>query len=191
MIENLEDFLSSYGYVAVFAGTFIEGELFLLVAGFFVRHDFLQPIPTFIFSILGALTHELIYFFLGRWKGRSILLGNKYTKRRYIKAKKLVEKYGIYSLFIIRFLYGMRVVPMMLMGATGFNFYKFLFFNVLSLVIWASIFLSVGYFLGHIAINLFGNLKHYYFLFGLAVVILGLLIYTFLTLKSKRREASR
>lgn len=177
MVENLESFLSSYGYFAVFVGTFIEGELFLLVAGFFIKHGFLQPIPTFVFSILGALTHELIYFFLGRWKGRHILLGNKYTKKRYRKAKRLVEKYGIYSLFIIRFLYGMRVVPMMLMGATGFNIYKFLFFNVLSLIIWASIFLTLGYILGHTAYMILGYLKHYYFIFGLSVVIGGLIFY--------------
>jgi membrane protein DedA with SNARE-associated domain len=177
MVENLESFLSSYGYFAVFVGTFIEGELFLLVAGFFIKHGFLQPIPTFVFSILGALTHELIYFFLGRWKGRHILLGNKYTKKRYRKAKRLVEKYGIYSLFIIRFLYGMRVVPMMLMGATGFNIYKFLFFNVLSLIIWASIFLTLGYILGHTAYMILGDLKHYYFIFGLSVVIGGLIFY--------------
>ncbi len=190
MFENLENFLASYGYIAVFLGTFIEGELFLLVAGFFIKHGFLQPLPTFLFSILGALTHELIYFFLGRWKGRHILLGNKYTKKRYKKAKKLVEKYGIYSLFAIRFLYGMRVVPMMLMGATGFNLYKFLFFNILSLIIWTVIFLSLGYFLGHIAITLFGDLKHYYLIFGLIIVFVGLLVYLFYTIISKsKREA--
>ncbi|WP_297890292.1 DedA family protein [Sulfurihydrogenibium sp.] len=188
MIENMESFLNSYGYFAVFIGTFIEGELFLLVAGFFIRHEFLQPLPTFIFSILGALTHELIYFFLGRWKGRHILLGNKYTKRRYKKAKKLVEKYGIFSLFIIRFIYGMRVVPMMLMGATGFNLYKFLFFNILSLIIWATIFLSLGYFLGHIAITLFGDLKHYYLIFGLTVVFVGLLVYLFYALITRNKK---
>jgi membrane protein DedA with SNARE-associated domain len=190
MFENLENFLASYGYIAVFLGTFIEGELFLLVAGFFIKHGFLQLLPTFLFSILGALTHELIYFFLGRWKGRHILLGNKYTKKRYKKAKKLVEKYGIYSLFAIRFLYGMRVVPMMLMGATGFNLYKFLFFNILSLIIWTVIFLSLGYFLGHIAITLFGDLKHYYLIFGLIIVFVGLLVYLFYTIISKsKREA--
>lgn len=194
MVENLERFLDSYGYLAVFIGTFVEGEIFLLVAGFFIKHEFLQPVPTLIFSILGALTHELIYFFLGRWKGRAFLLGNRYTKRRYRKAKRLIEKYGIFSLFIIRFLYGMRVVPMMLMGATGFSLYKFLFFNVLSLIIWAVLFLSIGYMFGHAAEVLFGKIKDIYFVAGIGVIFLGLVVYVFYYLRSKnscRREDER
>jgi membrane protein DedA with SNARE-associated domain len=177
MIENFEQFLNSYGYFAVFIGTFLEGEFALLVAGFFIKHGFLEPLPTLIFSILGALVHELIYFFLGRWKGRHFLLGNKYTKRKYRKMKGLIQKYGIFSLFIIRFMYGMRVVPMMLMGASGFNFYKFLFFNILSLIIWAVLFLYIGYLFGHVATMLFGEAKHYFFIVGMVVFIIGLLIY--------------
>ncbi|MCX7738917.1 MAG: DedA family protein [Hydrogenothermaceae bacterium] len=186
MIENLEQFMRDYGYLAVFIGTFLEGEIFLLVAGFFVKHEFLQLIPTLIFSILGALFHELIYFFLGRWKGRAFLLGNRYTKRRYRKAKKLIDRYGVFSLFIIRFLYGMRIVPMMLFGATGFSFYKFLFFNMISLVIWAVIFLSIGYGFGHAAEVAFGRLKDVYFIFGIGVIILGLVVYVVYHLKSKK-----
>lgn len=184
MIENLEQFLDSYGYLAVFIGTFIEGEFFLLVAGFFVKNGFLQPIPTLIFSILGALTHEIIYFFLGRWKGRAFLLGNRYTKRKYRMAKKLINRYGILSLFIIRFLYGMRIVPMMLMGATGFNVYKFLFFNILSLIIWAMIFLSIGYIFGHAAQMLLGNIKDVYFAIGLFFVFIVFLILIYKSKKS-------
>ncbi|MEZ0323393.1 MAG: DedA family protein [Hydrogenothermaceae bacterium] len=188
MIENLEQFLNQYGYIAIFIGTFIEGEIFLIVAGFFIKHGFLEPIPTFIFSILGALTHELIYFFLGRWKGRNFLLGNRYTKRRYRKAKRLIDKYGVLSLFFIRFLYGMRVVPMMLFGATGFNFYKFLFFNVLSLIIWATIFLSLGYLFGQTAEIIFGKLKDIYLLVGIIIIIIGIIIYLFYHFKRKRGE---
>lgn len=177
MIENLEQFLHNYGYFAVFIGTFVEGEIFLVVAGFFIKHHFLQPIPTLIFSILGALTHELIYFFLGRWKGRAFLLGNRYTKRKYRNAKKLINRYGILSLFIIRFLYGMRIVPMMLMGATGFSIYKFIFFNVLSLIIWSVLFLGIGYIFGHAAEIYFGNIKNVYLIVGVVIVLAVFLIY--------------
>jgi membrane protein DedA with SNARE-associated domain len=177
MIENFEQFLNSYGYFAVFIGTFLEGEFALLVAGFFIKHGFLAPLPTLIISIFGALVHELIFFFLGRWKGKNFLLRNKYTRKNYRKMKSLIQKHEVSSLFIIRFMYGMRVVPMMLMGAYGFNFYKFLFFNILSLIIWAILFLYIGYLFGHVATMLFGKAKHYFFIIGIVVAIIGLLIY--------------
>lgn len=185
MIENIGQFLSNYGYITVFIGTFLEGELFLLVAGFFVKHGFLSPIPTVVFSILGALSHELMYFFIGKWKGRHFLLGNKYTKRKYIKAKKLVEKYGTLSIFLVRFIYGMRIVSMTLLGATGYNMYKFIFFNIISLIIWSVFFLFIGYIFGHIATLIFGEVRNYFLLAGIIVILLGFLLYIF---KKERRE---
>lgn len=188
MIENIGQFLSDYGYIAVFIGTFLEGELFLLVAGFFIKNGFLSPVPTIIFSILGALSHELVYFFLGKWKGRHFLLGNKYTKRKYIKAKKLVEKYGTLSIFLVRFIYGMRIVSMTLLGSTGYNMYKFILFDILSLIVWSTFFLCIGYIFGYIATLIFGEVRHYFLLAGIIVVIIGFLFYLFYTFKKGRRE---
>ncbi len=159
-----------------------------MITGFFIKLGYLKAFPSFIFATLGALVHELIYFFLGRWKGRELLLKNRITRRKYRFAKKLLNKYGVYSIFIIRFLYGMRLVPMVLMGATGFSFKKFIVFNVLSIVIWMSVYLYVGYVFGKLAEVLFGKAKEYYFIFvGVLFVILtvGLIIYK---LYEKRKE---
>ncbi len=177
MIESLEHFLQHYGYIAVFIGTFLEGEIFLLIVGFFIKLKMLNPVVSLISAMSGAFLHEIIYFLLGRWKGREFLLGNIYTRKKYRKAKQLVEKYGILSIFIIRFLYGMRIVPMVLMGATGFGMFKFIFFNLISLFFWAVIYLSIGYFFGKAAEHIFGEVKEYYFiavgfLFVLITVIL-------------------
>ncbi|WP_457623749.1 DedA family protein, partial [Persephonella sp.] len=110
MIEGLEHFLKHYGYIAVFIGTFLEGELFLLIVGFFIKLKMLNPYISLVSAMSGAFLHEIMYFMLGKWKGREFLLGNVYTRKKYRKAKQLVEKYGIFSIFIIRFLYGMRMV---------------------------------------------------------------------------------
>jgi len=144
-IENLEQFLQHYGYIAVFIGTFIEGEIFLLIVGIFIKVGLLSPIPALISAILGAFTHELIYFFFGRWKGREFLLKNSYTRKKYRKAKQLVEKYGDISIFIIRFLYGMRVIPMVFLGATRFNPVRFAVIDLISLLIWSFIYIHITF----------------------------------------------
>ncbi|WP_456383837.1 DedA family protein [Persephonella sp.] len=156
-------------------GTFLEGEIFLLVVGFFIKLKMLNPYLSLVFAMAGAFLHEIIYFFLGRWKGREILLRNRHTRKEYRRAKKLLEKYGILSIFIIRFLYGMRMIPMMLMGATGFGTGKFVFFNLISLFFWAVIYLSVGYFFGKAAEHFFGEAKEYYFI-AVAVIIFALFL---------------
>ncbi len=125
----------------------------------------------------GAFLHEIIYFYLGRWKGREFLLKNSYTRRKYRTVKNLFKKYGIISIFIIRFWYGMRIIPMVLMGATGFNIWKFIFFNIISLFIWAVIYLSIGYLFGKAAETFFKEAKEYYFIFaGVLLLIISVIL---------------
>jgi len=127
--------------------------------------------------MLGAFLHEIIYFYLGRWKGREIFLKNQYTRKKYRKVKQLFEKYGILSIFIIRFWYGMRIIPMVLMGATGFSVWKFIFFNMLSLFIWAVIYLSLGYMFGKAAETFFKEAKEYYFIAaGVLLIFISILL---------------
>ncbi|NPA58096.1 MAG: DedA family protein, partial [Aquificae bacterium] len=174
-MENLEQFLQNYGYIAVFIGTFLEGEIFLLVVGFFIKLKMLNPYLSLVSAMAGAFCHEIIYFFVGKWKGRELLLKNRHTRKEYRRARKLLERYGVLSIFIIRFLYGMRMIPMMLMGATGFGTGKFMFFNLISLFFWAVIYLSVGYFFGKAAEHFFGEAKEYYFI-AVGIIIFGLFL---------------
>jgi membrane protein DedA with SNARE-associated domain len=131
-----------------------------------------------------------MYFFIGKWKGRNFLEQNKYTQKSFEKAKELLNKYGVYSIFIIRFLYGMRMVPMMLMGASGIGIVKFTIFNLISLLVWAVVYLTVGYFFGHTAEVVFGKVKEYYFMFIIVVIVIITLIAMYPYIKRKFRKDS-
>ncbi len=148
-----------------------------MIVGFFIKLKLLNPYVSLISAMAGAFLHEILYFMLGRWKGREFLLGNIYTRKKYRKAKLLVEKYGVFSIFIIRFLYGMRMVPMVLMGATGFGTFKFIFFNLISLFFWATAYLSLGFFFGKAAEHFFGEAKEYYFIaVGILFLVISLIL---------------
>jgi len=184
-IETLEHFLQNYGYIAVLIGTFLEGEIFLLLVGFFVKLGYLNPYISYIVAMSGALIHELMYFFLGKWKGREFLLRNAYTRKKYRKAKKLIDRYGIVSIFIVRFMYGMRIVPMVFMGATGFNTFKFITFNILSLIIWAALYIYLGYLFGKAAEIFFGKAKEYYFIIVGLIFLIGTVVLLFFHFRNK------
>jgi membrane protein DedA with SNARE-associated domain len=145
----------------------------------------LNPYLSWVFAVLGALIHELMYFFFGKWKGREFLLKNTYTRKKYRNAKNLIEKYGVASIFLIRFMYGMRIVPMVFLGAVGFNTYKFLFFNTLSLGIWAAIYIYLGYLFGKTAEIFFGNAKKYYFIAAGVILLTATLLIVIFSLKHK------
>ncbi len=68
------------------------------------------------------------------------------------------------------------MVPMVLMGAVGFNTYKFLFFNILSLLVWSFLYLYLGILFGKAAETIFGKVKEYYITFSLSVLAIGTLV---------------
>lgn len=71
---DIEGFLAQYGYLALFLGTFLEGESFLLLAGFLSSRGYLSFTGVILVSFSGAFLGNLFYYALGRWRGNSLLL---------------------------------------------------------------------------------------------------------------------
>ncbi len=66
--------LSEYGYIAVFIGTFLEGESSLLAAGFFAHQRYMQLPIVVLIAFLGSFSGQLSWFLLGRYQGAKLLL---------------------------------------------------------------------------------------------------------------------
>ncbi len=83
----------------------------------------------------------------------------------------------------------MRMAPIMLMGASGIGVVRFTVFNLISLLVWAILYLTLGYFFGHTAEIMFGKVKEYYFIFIISVmtIITLIVIYPFIKRKLKSR----
>ena len=72
-MSDLESFVQSYGYGALFLGTLLEGETVLILAGL-MAHMGLMKLPLVILvALLGSFLGDQFYFFLGRRKGGALL----------------------------------------------------------------------------------------------------------------------
>lgn len=70
---TFESLIKEFGYLAVFVGTFLEGETILVVAGFAAYETYLELPLVILFAFLGSLFGDQLYFFIGRYKGQSLL----------------------------------------------------------------------------------------------------------------------
>ncbi|HEX6177032.1 MAG TPA: DedA family protein, partial [Thermoanaerobaculia bacterium] len=68
-----EALLERFGYLAVFLGTFLEGEAILVIAGFFANGGQLKFIPVTLVGFAGAYIGHLFWFWLGRRHGVRLL----------------------------------------------------------------------------------------------------------------------
>src|SRR5438552_17178506 len=91
--------LHKFGYFAVFAGTFLEGETILVMAGFFAERGYLELLPVILVAFLGAFVGHAFWFWLGRTKGVQLLKRFPRMQAHFGKGVRLFERYGAPAIF--------------------------------------------------------------------------------------------
>jgi membrane protein DedA with SNARE-associated domain len=158
--EWIVDLFARYGYAVVFAGVFLEnaglpvpGETALL-AGAALSHFGHLSLTTVILTATGAaILGDNLGFLLGRRVGRRLVeqLGSRVglTRRRLAQFDRFFAVHGAKTVFIARFITGLRVFGALLAGASGLRWPRFLFYNATGAIVWSTAIGLLGYALGN------------------------------------------
>lgn len=190
--QILREYLELHGYWVLFVGTLLEGEAILLLAGFLAFRGYLDIGAVFLTAWAGSFLGDQCYFYLGRFKGRTLLKRFHSIARKFRQALKLIEKYGIFVAFISRFTYGFRIVLPIILGITSLAPRTFLWINLASALAWSLLFSLGGYLFGKSAALLLDNVSRYehYLILALLGIIMtfwGLHAYHLWQLKKPAR----
>jgi membrane protein DedA with SNARE-associated domain len=156
----LTDLFARYGYFVVFFGVLLEnagvpvpGETILLAGAALARFGHLTLPYVLLTAIAAAVLGDNIGFYIGRRGGRVVLErhGGKFgiTPARLTQFDGFFQRHGATTVFIARFVTGLRVVGAILAGASHLSWGRFLIFNAAGAVAWAATFGTVGYLLGY------------------------------------------
>jgi len=174
---NIEALLQTYGYYALFIGTFLEGETILVLAGFLAHQGYLELRWVILLAFLGSLSGDTLVFHIGRWKGRGFLARRPHWDKRAARVQRALDKYQTYVVLSFRFFYGLRNITPFVIGSTGFSPRRFFLLNATGAAIWAVVVGSAGYVFGE-AIRLFlADVKKYERLLLLAVALGGCVLW--------------
>jgi membrane protein DedA with SNARE-associated domain len=173
---SLEELIVRYGYLALFAGTFLEGETILIVAGYLAQDGFLDLPLVILAAFLGTFAGDQTFFFLGRYKGMAFLAKRPAWQGKTAKAFALLNRHPVGVILGFRFLYGIRNVTPFAIGAGGLPPWRFFVLNFLGAAVWAIIFGSMGYHLGTFVEKVMRDVAKYEML-GLAGFFGGALVY--------------
>lgn len=144
----IEAFIRDYGYLAVFAGTFLEGETILLAAGY-AAHRGLLDLPTVILvATLGGTLGDQTAFLLGRWKGDTLIARLPLLARQRGRVYGLLTRHATLLVLGVRFLYGLRIAGPVLMGASRIEPRRFALLNAIGATCWAIVVAASGYAVG-------------------------------------------
>jgi membrane protein DedA with SNARE-associated domain len=156
----LTDLFARYGYAAVFFGVFLEntglpvpGETMVLAGGALAHYGHLSLLRVIVVTIVAAVLGDNLGFFIGRRGGRRLIerFGGRFgvTRRRLDDFDRFFDRHGAKTVFVARFITGLRVFCAVLAGGSGMRWPTFLLFNATGAVVWAIAIAVAGYFLGH------------------------------------------
>ncbi|QPK65418.1 DedA family protein [Methylomonas sp. LL1] len=174
---DLEQLIIDYGYLALFIGTFLEGETILVIAGFLAHSGYLQLPWVISAAFLGTFAGDQTFFYLGRFKGIRFLEKRPLWHSKTDKVFDLLHRHQIKVVLGFRFLYGVRNVTPFVIGASRMHPVKFFILNFLGALIWAIAVGYLGYEFGDIAQSILGEIKQYEIHFLVGLIVIGLLLF--------------
>ena len=160
MPEWILDLFARYGYAVVFGGVCLEnagvpvpGET-ALIAGAALAHYGRLSLPRVIATAtVAAILGDNLGFLIGRRIGRAFAERHGWrvglTPARLVLFDRFFDRYGAGTIFIARFVTGLRVFGALLAGASGLRWPRFLFYNATGAVAWSITFGIVGYALAY------------------------------------------
>jgi len=165
--------LREFGLWAVFFFVMIEGDLTLLIAGFMARTGLFPLTDVLIVAISGGVASDLIAYALGR-----MLRSRARTLRFYMRAKprieRLLRRFGGFSLFLVKYTYGLRTATAVFCGLAHFGFTRFAPLTLLSCIVWAFALTGAGYVFADSVERVIGEIKSVEKILLVVAVLIGL-----------------
>ena len=201
LVRLIEQFLTDYGYLAVFILMFIEeaglplplpNEVALMYVGYLAYQGRLDPNVAGLVATLGAASGSGLLYMIARRGGRPLIrrFGRfiHVTDERLDRAEQAVERWGPTSIPIARLTPGLRIATTIIAGVLNVH-YRVVLVSVIGVsLVWSFFWVHVGRLLGNRweeGARLFEQAGHWGLIVVVAVVAIVLLVRWFL----RRRKA--
>ena len=172
---SLPEFVSTYGYLAVFFGTLLEGEAILMIAATpriaaTSRCRSSLPSPSSARRSVTSCSSWPDGSSARRWTRVQTL------RDRQHRVNALLVRHHAWLIVALRFAYGLRIAGPIIIGMSDLPASRFFFFDAVGALISAPVIAAVGYLLGETLEWLLRDLRAYEMagLAALAVISLGI-----------------
>jgi membrane protein DedA with SNARE-associated domain len=187
---NWELLLHKFGYLAIFLGTFFEGETVLVLSGFFASRRHLSILIVVLVAASGAFVGHLFWFWLGRTQGARIVHHFPKLEKHMDRGLRLFEEYGAMAIFITQYLYGLRVASAVVFGISHISVRKFVLFQAISCATWAALIASLGYYFGRAVTRFLGGAAEVEKYAILTIIAIALLIFLYHRIRARLNVAA-
>jgi membrane protein DedA with SNARE-associated domain len=166
------ELLQKYGLWAVFFGTMIEGDLTLLFAGVLARAGLFTFEEAFAVGIAGGFVGDSLSYMIGaRFRGKA--RSWHFFIRARPRVENLMRRFGVLSVFIVKYVYGLRTTSAIFCGLAHFGFLKFAALTLVSCAVWVGVLVGLGFTFATGIEKLVGDLKRIQIILLVVVIIVA------------------
>lgn len=142
MVENL---IREYGLWAVIIGAMFEGELTLLFAGVLAHYGLFSFGEIFISGTLGGFLGDTLGYLFGH-SCKLKISRCEFYQRAVPRLVKLNSRYGVFAIFLVKYIYGLRTASAIFWGLAQMSFRRFGPLTLASCGVWVGLLTAIGYF---------------------------------------------
>lgn len=168
--------LNTYGYLVLFLGVVVEGEIFPLAAGVLASLSLMNLYGAIGVTFLGAVLGDWLWFRAARRWGRQLLANRwgrmMFRRGRLARLEQHFAQNGKRTLFLTKFIYSFGHSSIVVAGIAGMDEREFIKVDLVSSFLWACLFVLLGQFFG----SSFDLLQHLMQDVVWAAIIVGLLL---------------
>src|ERR1700694_1041361 len=161
-LHFLSHLLEQFGLYAVFFLVVIEGDITLMLAGvlahssFFGEYSFARVL---LWGTLGGAASDNLAYLAGRVFGNTVR-GSRFYRSAKPRLERLTNRFGALSIFLSKYIYGLRWASCTFYGVARMPFLRFLPLSLASCFLWVFILSGVGYFFSSAVMGLIGDFRH-------------------------------
>src|SRR6266550_1660866 len=177
-LDFLYEFIGQYGLYAVFILAMLEGDITLLLAGvlahsgFFGEYSFARVL---LWGTLGGCVSDNFAYFTGRGFRKGVR-GLRFYRASKPRIEKLTNKFGPLSIFLSKYIYGLRWASCIFYGVGRMPYFRFMLVSLGSCFVWVSVLSGAGYFFSEAVVNLIGDFQRLGKVL-LLIVVVGIIIF--------------
>ncbi|HYL23963.1 MAG TPA: DedA family protein [Burkholderiales bacterium] len=181
----MEQLIADFGYIAVFIGTYLEGETVLALGGVAASYGYLSFWFVVGVAVVGAFLGDQTFFFLGRRYGTRALARFPSLAAKAPRVQALVRRWDAPAVMLLRFCYGLRIAGPIVIGTCGISPWRLAFFNFIGALVWAPLIAGIGYLAGQALEHWIGHVRHVQIVLLMIIMLAGVIWW--LALQWRRR----
>jgi membrane-associated protein len=161
-LQFVYDLIGQYGLYSVFFLVMVEGDLTLLIAGVLAHSAFFGEYSfgwVLLYGTLGGVASDNLAYGLGRGCSKTIR-DRSFYRRAAPRLQRLTDKFGPLSIFLSKYIYGLRWASCVFYGVGRMPYLRFLLVSFGSCFAWVFILSGAGYFFSSAVMRLIGDFRH-------------------------------